>query len=86
MTKSLLSSYTIKEFEKNLQKQGFEFYVRGSATGIIDKSDGMKYRLKRLELETQYQNLLEFEILREREINKTREVHEREMEIEQERE
>jgi hypothetical protein len=64
--KALLSSFTVKEFENNLQKQGFGFYLRGNTAGIIDKSDGTKYRLKRLDLETQYQNLLEFERARER--------------------
>jgi hypothetical protein len=34
VAKSLLSSYTIKEFEKNLQKQGFEFYVGGNTAGV----------------------------------------------------
>ena len=86
VAKSLLSSYTIKEFEKNLQKQGFEFYVRGNTAGIIDKSDSTKYRLKRLDLETQYQNLLEFEKSREKEIEKIREIQEREVEDELERE
>ena len=83
--KALLSSFTVKEFEKNLQKQGFEFYLRGNTAGIIDKSDGTKYRLKRLELETQYQNLLEFERAREKEIGKIREIQGRDVEDGKER-
>ena len=80
--KALLSSFTVKEFENNLQKQGFELYVRGNTAGVIDKSDGTKYRLKRLDLETQYQNLLEFEKSREKEIGKIMEIQEMELEDE----
>lgn len=59
--------------------------MRGSTAGIIDKSDSTKYRLKRLDLETQYQNLLEFERSRDKEIEKIREIQGRDVEIEQER-
>ncbi len=83
--KALLSSFTVKEFENNLQKQGFEFYVRGNTAGVVNKSDGTKYRLKRLELEMQYQNLLAFERAREKEIGKIREIQGREVEDERER-
>ena len=48
--------------------------MRGNTAGIIDKSDSTKYRLKRLNLETQYQQLLEFEKSREKEIGKIREI------------
>jgi hypothetical protein len=82
--KALISSFTVKEFENNLQKQGFDFYLRGNTAGIMDKSDGTKYRLKRLDLETQYQNLLSLRG-RERKISKIKEIQGREVEIEQER-
>jgi hypothetical protein len=83
--KALISSFTVKEFEKNLQKQSFEFYLRGNTAGVIDKSDqNTKYRLKRLELETQYQNLLEFEKSREKEVGKIREIQGVNREVERE--
>jgi hypothetical protein len=82
--KALLSSFTVKEFENNLQKQGFDFYLRGNTAGVIDKSDSTKYRLKRLELEMQYQNLLEFEKSREKEIGKVREIQGQNQEVERE--
>ena len=85
--KALLSSFTVKDFEKNLQKQGFELYTRGNTTGIIDKkNNNTKYRIKRLDLEQQFQNLLEFDKAREKEVEKIRKIREAVREIEEERE
>jgi hypothetical protein len=85
--KAILSSFTVKDFQQSLEKYNFELYIRGQTAGIIDKNDNnnTKYRLKRLDLEPQYQNLLEFEKAREEEIEKIRGMQGKSREIERER-
>lgn len=84
--KAILSSFTVKDFQESLQKQGFEFYLRGKTAGVIDKNnDNTKYRLARLDLDTDFQNLLEFEKAREKEIEKIKEIQKKNKEIEREK-
>jgi len=84
--KAILSSFTVKDFQESLQKQGFELYIRGQTAGIIDKNDdNTKYRLARLDLDTDFQNLLEFEKAREKEIEKIKEIQKKNKEIEREK-
>ena len=84
--KTLLSSFTAKDFINNLQKHNFELYIRGNTTGIIDKiNDNTKYRFKRLELEEQWQNLLEYDRVRQKEIENIKEIQRQNKEKDRER-
>jgi hypothetical protein len=83
----LTLSYSKTQFIKKLKQHKLELYQRGKTAGIIDltaKEQGKtkcKHRFKTLGLETEYENLMEFEKSREIE-EKELEIGEREMEIE----
>ena len=73
-------------FINNLQQHNLELYIRGNTAGIIDKNnDNTKYRFKRLELEEQYRNLLEFEKTRQKEIENIKEIQRQNKEKDRER-
>lgn len=78
-------SNSFDEFKERLTAYNLEFYVRGNTPGVIDiegKSRGLKknnFRLKRLNLEDSYLNLLIFE--KEKNINNIR-THEKDLERE----
>ena len=71
ITEAILDSYSTSQLQKKLKKQNLEFYQRGKTAGIIDleaKAQGKtkhKHRFKTLDLEQEYQNLLEFDKSRE---------------------
>ena len=71
ITEAILDSYSTSQLQKKLKKQNLEFYQRGKTAVIIyleAKAQGKtkhKHRFKTLDLEQEYQNLLEFDKSRE---------------------
>lgn len=56
--KTILSlSKTIDEFNKYLRVENIEIYARGNTFGFLDRATGKKYRLKTLELETEFEKM-----------------------------
>lgn len=84
---AILNSFTIEEFAKKLNQSNLQFYIRGETAGIIDLQDEKKtkYRLKRLELEEEFENLLEYDRVRQKELEEIKKLQERSREIDLER-
>lgn len=53
-------SDSTRGFTQNLAAENFEIYTRGNTYGFIDKSTGKKYRLKTLELESEFEEMNNF--------------------------
>lgn len=87
ISKILTSSFTVKEFENTLNSLNLGLYKRGETYGIIDKTtaENTKYRLKRLDSQEQFENLLAFEKVRENEIESIKKIQQKSKEIEKER-
>ena len=84
--KSLLHCFTIKDFEKKLKESNIDFYLRGNTAGVIDlQNENIKYRIKRLDLQKQFENLLAFEKAREKEIESIKKIQAKSRDNEKER-
>lgn len=80
VSEAITLSYSLQQLKTKLKQDNLELYTRGNTAGIIDleaKEQGKqkhKYRLKRLELDEQYQNLLAFEKAKEQRQEQSREA------------
>ena len=88
--KAISLSYSLEELQQHLTKHNLQLYTRGKTYGIIDLQNQdtkqRKYRIKTLELQQEFENLLEFEKAREKQIQDIKKIQqEKEREIEKER-